>query len=264
VDISSLILDFDIVLDLVDKKIILSITQGFTSPYYIWVAMKNESKAKHNSTKPLVYKNIYLRTIALSKAGYLEELKVEGINIHGRREYRVTLKGLQQLLPYYIAYPNEIGNLNKYMDKAKIEKQPFTKWLIDIAGSIDRIINIHQNCIKVPVPHPLGRAQSESIDEAIDNAYEQLRHYVEINNLIFTIQNVGTKRSWSLSQRKTPHTREELAELARQNIEKLKKTYPRNAETIKEIEDLITRSPYRRKPKFKTSKSMPLTKSVKS
>lgn len=107
-DISSLILDFDIEIDSTDQKIILLITEGFTSPYTIWVAMKNESKAKHNSTKILVYKNIYLRVIALSKDGYLEEFKSEEINIHARRDYKVTVKGLAAIIA--LLYSKSNGN----------------------------------------------------------------------------------------------------------------------------------------------------------
>jgi hypothetical protein len=67
------------------------------------------------------------------KHGYLEEIKFDLINMHGRRDYKLTSKGMKQLLPYIKTHPDpdNIKNLVEYMDKIKFRKELFVNVLGD-------------------------------------------------------------------------------------------------------------------------------------
>lgn len=64
--------------------------------------------------------------------------------MHVRRDYKVTMKGLKQLLPHHLEHPKDIHDIDVYMDKIKLDKRPFTLWLSDIAGSVAYLVNLHQ------------------------------------------------------------------------------------------------------------------------
>jgi hypothetical protein len=110
---------------------LILITRGHTSSYSIWSAMKEEAKRKSNPKKVLAYKNIHQRALNLLKHGYLEEIKFDLINMHGRRDYKLTLKGMKQLLPYIKNHPDNLKNLVEYMDKIKFPKESFVSVLIN-------------------------------------------------------------------------------------------------------------------------------------
>ena len=87
---------------------ILMVTKGHTSSYAIWMAMTEEAKKNSNPTKVIAYKNINQRALNLSIHGYFEEIKVDLINMHGRRDYKLTLKGMKQLVPYIKTHPDHV------------------------------------------------------------------------------------------------------------------------------------------------------------
>ena len=237
--------------------------------------MEQESKKDKNVKKVLAYVNIHKRTINLSELGFIEEIKSDLINMHSRRDYKVTLKGIEQLLPYFLVYPDEMKNMVQYMNKFKLDKKAFGNMLSNRAESMIKSMNLYIGSTTYLESLPLDVIQIDqlqkitsefnsrlgmTIDIALDKSYEQLRHYIETNNLMITLNG----KNINLSNKQTPNTREELAELARQNIEKLKKTEPRTAETIKKIESLITRSAYYLNVKTKSKTSKLFTLQIKN
>jgi hypothetical protein len=66
---------------------------------------------------------------------------------------------VKQLLLHFIEHPKEIENINEYMDKVKMNKQPFTAWLRDITGSMVWIVNIHNKYIEdhIEIPYKDGK-----------------------------------------------------------------------------------------------------------
>jgi hypothetical protein len=117
---------------------ILLITKGHTSSYSIWTAMTAEAKRKSKPDKVIAYKNIHQRALNLLKHGYLEEIKFDLINMHGRRDYKLTLKGMKQLVPHLKQHPDNVKHLIEYMDKIKFRKELFINVLVDEWGFLIR------------------------------------------------------------------------------------------------------------------------------
>ena len=86
--------------------------------------MKDEAKVKPDA-KVLAYKNIYQRTIELAKSGYIEEISIEGRNMHSRRDYKVTGKGIGQLLLHTELYVKDIETILLYMAKINLDIKYF-------------------------------------------------------------------------------------------------------------------------------------------
>jgi hypothetical protein len=99
-------------LDSTDREIIILITKGYTSAYAVWSAMKTESNTKSTPKKVLAYKNIYQRIINLAKLGFLEE--VDLVHMHGRRDFKVTAKGIEHLLE-----TPKIDSINSFLKSIK-------------------------------------------------------------------------------------------------------------------------------------------------
>ncbi|MPZ06624.1 MAG: hypothetical protein GEU26_09450 [Nitrososphaeraceae archaeon] len=89
--------------------------------------MKKEAKESTGSKKVMAYININKRVTELTKMEFLEELKpdLNTVNIHGRRDYKITMKGLEQLIPRLLEHPEEIENIIRYMGKFGLDKEKF-------------------------------------------------------------------------------------------------------------------------------------------
>jgi hypothetical protein len=118
-------------LDSTYREIILLVTKGHTSSYSIWMAMTEEAKRSSKPKKVIAYKNVHQRALTLLKHGYLEEIKSDLINMHGRRDYKLTLKGLKQLVPFIKLHPDNVKHIVGYMDKIKFPKELFVNVLVD-------------------------------------------------------------------------------------------------------------------------------------
>ena len=138
---SVLNIGFNTDLDSTDNWIISSITKGFSSSYAIWRSMKDEAKVKPDA-KVLAYKNIYQRTIELAKSGYIEEISIEGRNMHSRRDYKVTGKGIGQLLLHTELYVKDIETILLYMAKINLDIKYFLQPLTDVSESVQRGISL--------------------------------------------------------------------------------------------------------------------------
>jgi hypothetical protein len=130
-------------IDSTDIEIILLVTQGSSSSYSIWTSMKKEAKEKASDKKVMAYININKRISELARMGLLEEIKPDAqtVNIHGRRDYKVTKKGMEQLLPHILEHPEVVENMNEYMDKTGLNRQAFGEKLIDWVETAFKSIN---------------------------------------------------------------------------------------------------------------------------
>lgn len=72
----------------------------------------------------MAYNNVNKRIMNLVKDGLLEEVKI-GESIHGRKDFKLTMKGLEQLMPHVTAHPESAKTIHAYMDRFKLDKQAF-------------------------------------------------------------------------------------------------------------------------------------------
>jgi hypothetical protein len=120
---------------------LLLIIRGYTSSYAIWSHIKNEVKEKGTTyLKIMAYNNVNKRILNLAKNGLLEDVKT-GIgepSIHGRKDYKLTTNGLEQLTPYVITHPEYAKAIHEYMDRFNVDKQAFGNVLVDnVVSRID-------------------------------------------------------------------------------------------------------------------------------
>lgn len=241
--------------------------------------MEQESKKDKNSKKALAYVNIHKRTINLSKLGFIEEIKSDLINMHSRRDYKVTLKGIEQLLPYFLVYPDEMKNMVQYMNKFKLDKKAFGNMLSNRVKSMLESMNLYIGSTTYLESLPIDTIQieqlqiamfefnnrlstiqrsilalpPEDIDSILNRYYEQLHHNLETKNIMSTLRDNGTKIGLSYIH---PHKPGDLTKLTKLNIEKMKKTLPRTPETVKYLEGLIKSTFKQAQTKTKTEKSV--------
>ncbi len=153
------------------------------------------------------------------------------------------------------------------MDKIKLDKEPFANLLIETAKSITYALNLYQKYTEEDiafVEYKDGRFTSirhtdkEDIDVNFDKLYKQVQHYLVSNNLYTTLENNG--RNIRIIYSKNPLTHEDITELTRLNIEKMKKTLPRTPEIAKHLENIMKPpNPYFMKS-LKHNKSKPIVK----
>jgi len=112
-------------IDEIDKQFLLLFIKGSTSSYGIWNII---SKNPDLNIKPMAYNNINKRIVALYNKGYLEEIDLQDkFNIHGRKDYRVTIEGIEQVIPHILNLKKgnvftEIRTITEYLDKAGYSK----------------------------------------------------------------------------------------------------------------------------------------------
>jgi len=121
--------------------------KGRTSPYAIWAAMKKEAKERTDGKKVMAYININKRVTELAKMELLEELKPDShtVNIHGRKDYKLTMKGLEGLIPYVQTHPGEVKNIVNYMDKFGIDKNRLALLLLERWTHMSKLLNVYQD-----------------------------------------------------------------------------------------------------------------------
>jgi hypothetical protein len=107
-------------IDDTDKEFMRLITKDHSSAYAVWSAYKKE-----HGTKAMGYKNVNKRITKLLKAGFLEEIKPDSytVNIHGRKDYKLTVDGMEQVILNILMYPKEIQNIVRYMNQIGLDKQ---------------------------------------------------------------------------------------------------------------------------------------------
>lgn len=108
-------------------ELMLLVIQGYTSSYALWTYVKNN---KTEYVKPVAYKNINQRFLRLAKLNFLKEVQL-GKNPHRRIDYKLTIKGLEELIPYLIVHPEKgVQDIIQYMDKFGLDKHAFGDLLV--------------------------------------------------------------------------------------------------------------------------------------
>lgn len=74
-------------MDSIDEEILYHVKGGKTNAYQTWKAMDKESNGN-----AIAYKNIRERFINLSNKGFIEQLQISGITLHGRIDYKISNK----------------------------------------------------------------------------------------------------------------------------------------------------------------------------
>jgi len=121
-------------LDAIDQEILaIMVTKWRTSSYSIWAQMKTNAQLKGEGAIALHYKNVNKRVAKLAKAGLLKGIFPSAItiNVHGRRDFIVTIKGIRKLIPFIITHPDEIEKVIGYARKFEINPLLLKKALLD-------------------------------------------------------------------------------------------------------------------------------------
>jgi hypothetical protein len=124
----------EIDLDTSDREILLFVMKGCRSSYAIWSAMKKATEKKGLERKLMTYRNNNKRVIRLARLGLIEEMKpdMHTVNIHGRKDYKVTEKGMEQLAPYILTHPEDVKEfIQEYMYKNPSNKHKLGQILMD-------------------------------------------------------------------------------------------------------------------------------------
>jgi hypothetical protein len=137
-------------IDSFDKELILLVTKGYSSSYSMWAFMKRNFQGK-----VMAYINVNKRVTRLVKAGFLEEIRPGSytVNIHGRKDYKVTVKGMVQLIPHILTHHDEVKGLDQYMDKIALDKIKFTLSLLEgLASAMESVNEYHSQTKMVYFP----------------------------------------------------------------------------------------------------------------
>lgn len=137
-----------------DGEFLKLIVQGHASAYAMNKILKERAGTNENQWT-MAYKNIIERLTSLVKAGLIEETKESNLNpnTHGRKDYKVTMKGME-LLIYNITTRNEenksipIQTIVEYVVRFGMDKAAFEKLLLDRYDNTIRFINFFLRSIK--------------------------------------------------------------------------------------------------------------------
>jgi hypothetical protein len=113
--------------------------------------MKKEAKeGKNPDKKVMTYININKRITELTKMELLEIIRPDAyvVNIHGRKDYKVTEKGLPHLIPHMIVHPDDIKDIVGYMKKTKLDEREFTKQVYDRTNMTIYAFNLYREITK--------------------------------------------------------------------------------------------------------------------
>lgn len=121
------------------------IMKGYTSSYSIWSYLKQKAEKDPKMTG-ISYKNVNKRFIKLIKIKAIEEIQLPGTsNIHGRKDFRVSLVGLELLIPYFLDHLKEIESVVSYMDKFGLDKNFFGASLLEKFTNMTELLNMYQD-----------------------------------------------------------------------------------------------------------------------
>jgi hypothetical protein len=116
----------------------------------------------------LAYININKRVRKLAKGEYLEQLKpvkdLYTLNIHGRKDYKITMKGMRQLIPYIMNRENSAEKVVEYMDKVGLDKE-------GLGISVMEEINLMHFRIENLVDMAIAVNQSEFFDQILGSMH---------------------------------------------------------------------------------------------
>jgi hypothetical protein len=140
-------IDFEI--DEFDKKLLHLISHRCLTSYAIWNRLKKDAEKEEpgSSMNVMVYKNINRRVLLLAAAKYIEEIKHAEKSPHGRIEYRLTIKGVRELLPYSFSLdPSGVGSIIDHVDRFELDKNEFgailTEMIDERITGIDNLVGV--------------------------------------------------------------------------------------------------------------------------
>jgi hypothetical protein len=123
------------------------IIRGYSSSYQIWNYIK---KNPDKSIKPMAYNNTNKRILILCGKGYLEEVSQWNPqqNLHGRKDYKISKKGMEYLISYILFQSGSFEDISKYLDEMKFDRETFE----GILGP--KILNILESASSYYAPIP--------------------------------------------------------------------------------------------------------------
>jgi hypothetical protein len=116
------------------------IMKDYTSSYQIWnLTAKNPDLDPNIDIKPMAYNNVNKRILNLHKNGYLEVVKHQDkSNAHKRKDYKITMKGIEYLIPYLLLQSKNFEIISKYISRSGLDRQAFeTKLGLKIFNILD-------------------------------------------------------------------------------------------------------------------------------
>lgn len=103
-----------------DNEFLKMITKGHASAYTISAFMKEQQQEAATETdekqkqKVISYKNVAERMLRLARDGLIEEAER---SLHGRKDYKLTIKGIEQLIFSDVIHKEDVKTIADYMDK---------------------------------------------------------------------------------------------------------------------------------------------------
>ena len=148
--------------------------------------MKKAAKEQGQERKVMTYRNNNKRVIKLADLGLIKEIKpdVHNINIHGRKDYKVTTKGLKHLA-YGVTHPDDVKLVYEYMDRFGLNKQAFGDPLVNRTASMIKSADRYLKSIRNLDPLPVDPDQFTSL----------LRSKAELDITLQIIQRAKLARS---------------------------------------------------------------------
>lgn len=119
----------------------LLVMRGYTSSYALW-SYAQEKKTEY--IKPVAYKNVNQRFLRLARLGFLEETQL-GNNPHRRIDYKLTMKGLEELIPYILGHPDQLKSIVEYMDKFNLDTEAFSALLFNKYDLMKKLVSKYEN-----------------------------------------------------------------------------------------------------------------------
>ena len=137
-------------IDVLAIAIEVSMRYTSTSSYSIWSFMKVEAIRTGDTSRFMAYKNVNQRVVKLVNYGLLSKIKTADINIHGRKDYKLSDAGLTYLVPYFLAHPKKVKTLLRYMSEYELDIVRFGQLLRDGYTSAKETLNKYEFYMKSP------------------------------------------------------------------------------------------------------------------
>lgn len=98
----------------------------------------------------LLLASVNKRVRKLAKTGFLEQLKpvndLYTLNTHGRKDYKITMQGMKQLIQYVINRPLTSGKIIEYIEKTGLNMELLGPILLDefetMEGKVENMTNM--------------------------------------------------------------------------------------------------------------------------
>lgn len=109
-----------------DNEFLKMIARGHTSAYDIHKFMETQAVEANDNGKQqqrpvITYKNIGVRMLRLARDGLIQEetdIMIVGIrSMHSRKDYKITIKGIEQLIFSNAIHKEDVKTIADYLDK---------------------------------------------------------------------------------------------------------------------------------------------------